>query len=515
MKSRSVYASILLVVFLSMMVFSFSACDFSSILPGEQNTEGTLVLRIGSRDLQHRTIVPEIDLDIYSYTISGTGPNGASFSVDQITSSDFVRENLTVGDWTITVEAYNAGNGDEDPVKIASGSVEVTINALVVTEANVTVRPVIGTRILDLAVAWDQSLPNASIALTLTEATGTTVEFEETFTVEPMEGTIVIEDLPTGYYLLEVQLINDNAVFGTAVETVRIVDAQRTVGRIEIALDALGILSLTITQDMQSPIDIAVTGAESSLTLGADMTITAEPSVEVDRFAWYLNGIRLTEETANTLTLGADLLEGEYSLTVIVWKGSVISSAKIDFSVSSILTEIFDDFADNDYTVDPQWTFTNTAIRPGTVTQSDCIITINRSGASGSGGALYFSIDGTFPVSSSSTIEFSLKPTYSSVGDGAGWTDNEYPAEVILHMLDENDQELVLKFGYNYRGGASLLSDAYIRIAYPDCEQDVWLENEQHVIHDYFPNAVTITKIKFGGSGWDFTSSFNDIKLFR
>ena len=82
-------------------------------------------------------------------------------------------------------------------------------------------------------------------------------------------------------------------------------------------------------------------------------------------------------------------------------------------------------------------------------------------------------------------------------------------------MLDENDQELVLKFGYNYRGGASLLSDAYIRIAYPDCEQDVWLENEQHVIHDYFPNAVTITKIKFGGSGWDFTSSFNDIKLFR
>lgn len=344
MNRNTLWQGFTVFIIISMMLV-IAGCDLTSRLFGKDGNNGVLILTISENDVQHRTILPDINMDIASYTITGTGPNGATFTADLTDSSVFVRDNLAVGDWIITVDAYNSGDEDTDPEKIASGSKEIAIQASSVTNTTITVRPLTGTGTLELDVVWNQDLPNAEVVLTLTDSNDDEVEYKEVFAIEEQEGSIIIDELGTGYYLLEVQLVNDGAVFGTAVKTVRIVKGQTTSGQIDIMLDASGNLSLTISQEMENPIEITFTGAQSSLVLGSDMTVTAETDEEVDRYAWYLNGIRLTDETDDTITIGAELTEGEYRLTVVVWKGNVISSERVSFSVTTnpdaLITETY------------------------------------------------------------------------------------------------------------------------------------------------------------------------------
>ena len=127
---------------------------------------------------------------------------------------------------------------------------------------------------------------------------------------------------------------DDNPV-GYAVDTFRIVKDQSTIGTIAMCLDNTGDFALIITPQLDEPISITFSGNENTLTTGDEMSVTAETSEAVDLYAWYLNGLRLTGETASIITLGSNLDEGDYTLTCLVLKGNVVCSESLSFSISN------------------------------------------------------------------------------------------------------------------------------------------------------------------------------------
>ena len=72
--------------------------------------EGALVVSVTDDTVEKMTISPSIEMDAASYNISGIGPDSETF-LQNVESSPFVKNNLKVGAWTITVEALNA-SGD-------------------------------------------------------------------------------------------------------------------------------------------------------------------------------------------------------------------------------------------------------------------------------------------------------------------------------------------------------------------------------------------------------------------
>jgi len=69
-----------------------------------------------------KTIVPVIDVDAASYDVNGTGPESKTFSAPGVTDLTVVQHSLAAGEWTITVDAYNAG-----AQHVGTGSLVVTI----------------------------------------------------------------------------------------------------------------------------------------------------------------------------------------------------------------------------------------------------------------------------------------------------------------------------------------------------------------------------------------------------
>ena len=86
-------------------------------------------------------------------------------------------------------------------------------------------------------------------------------------------------------------------------------------------------LDLVVQLEMDEPINIALSGGRNVLGIGSDMTIVAMPDRPVDSYAWYLNGRQIPGEKRSSLTIGNELMAGQYRLDVFVGQGSIASSA--------------------------------------------------------------------------------------------------------------------------------------------------------------------------------------------
>ena len=156
-----------------------------------------------------------------------------------------------------------------------------------------------------------------------------------------------------------------------------------------------------------------------------------------------------------------------------------------------------DDFDDGDYTNDPAWTERNFDDAPGTleIAGSDDYLRIYRDVSGGNGGTTGVEIELSLYVSERTSVSFDVNPVHSNVVGGAGYHDSEYPIEVHLYLLDTSMNPLELLFCYNYRGGASLYEDDYVRVAFPDCEENEWLRQQSFRIREYFPQAAFVERI--------------------
>jgi hypothetical protein len=297
----------------------------------QSSEEGVLNLVFSRGGLfQVQTIEPDLDMDIATYDVLGTGPGGASFEQLDITSTTVVQASLVPGQWSITVNARNAGG-----VIIGSGSVVVEVVAGEVTTATVTVVPLSGEGTLDVTVVWPSGvLTTPSVNGSLTPVGGTAQPVSFVLAVDELSANYT-ESLQNGYYTLTTRLDDDAEMAWGTVEAVRIIAGELSSKVYTLVQDVnRGGLELEITPDIQNPIEISFNvSASIQIVLGEDVTVIATTSEAVDSYQWYLQGIPLAGETSDTITIGSGLETGTYWLDLIVSKGIVLGSGRVAISV--------------------------------------------------------------------------------------------------------------------------------------------------------------------------------------
>jgi hypothetical protein len=253
-------------------------CDLGLI---EGNT-GSLAIRLGSSS---RNLVwePELDMDIASYTIKGTGPpaNDAC-EVSGHTEGLFTKDGLAVGNWTITVDGYNS---DSEKIATVQAAAAVTRNAT--TPVTVVLRPLEGTGTLSVSMSWTDSqgvLASPSAVVVIRDEQGNDIQDVSNpvaLTINGQTAAAEVTDLPTGWYEVTVSLKDGNSTAWQGVFALRVVKDQTTTGtvvidgaQIQIGSGA-GTVAITIQEDMDDPLSVGFSGMPDSVEAGTEITLTS------------------------------------------------------------------------------------------------------------------------------------------------------------------------------------------------------------------------------------------------
>jgi N-acetylneuraminic acid mutarotase len=193
---------------------------------------GTINISISSEF--SRTIYPDgLSLEVETYTISGSGPEGATISSD-VTSTAKTYTDLAVGEWLFTVNATNASD-----TIIGTGSLTHTIVAGETNSIVIAVNQVSGTGTLDITVKF----PEGEIYQPKIEGTLTNIEDQTTqsitFTTGDNSGTYTNTAIPTGIYDLSIKLNSGDLECWGTYETTLIFDANTSSNTFDLDLSDL------------------------------------------------------------------------------------------------------------------------------------------------------------------------------------------------------------------------------------------------------------------------------------
>ena len=331
LKGNMITMMLLIVLAVSL---GFYGCDLTMGRAGE----GTLTLTFGSAG---RSIewTPALDMEIATYTVSGTGPgDGDSFLEEGFTGSTFTKSGLTVGDWDIVVDGYNA-----DGIQVGSAAVDVTIRKSQQTSEIATLRPLGGTGSLNLTVSWTDSeskLADPSVSAVILDESDSLIERISTpdgLTLggDGLSATGTIESLAVGWYEVTLSLSEkipdgDSEVVWQGVFVLRIVNGQTTSGTVVIPENLIsfgtGSVSITLEEDMDDPLAVAFTGPPEDETVmyGNSVTFTSSGTYSDSAgFRWYVDGVRQTGETGLSFSYTFDEV-GTYIVSLLVLDGGVL-----------------------------------------------------------------------------------------------------------------------------------------------------------------------------------------------
>jgi|GEM_PF-69590 len=299
----------------------------------ESGGTGSLSIALGGK-ARALTLVPAISMDIASYTVSASGENGGSFTVET-TGDSVTKSGLSFGTWTIVVNALNSSG-----TLIGTGTATAEVSAGAETAVSVTVTPVDGTGCLKLELSWPSgTVQSPAIAATLTPALGSARNLA--FTIEGAKATFSSSEIGSGYYTLSVALKESGTVVAGAVEVVRIVADQTTSGIYEFtSVNSVGgSLTVSMDADMENPLDVGICGAFDSQVVGSARDLSAGTSGYDGNvvYAWYVNGSCVA--TGSTYSFGPGLAVGDYRVDVVAFAadGSRAGSASTSIAVESVL----------------------------------------------------------------------------------------------------------------------------------------------------------------------------------
>ncbi len=296
--------------------------------------EGGLTVQVTSP--QALIMTPGLDMTVSSYAISGTGPNGASFS-KTITGSSGSFSGLALGTWNIAVDGSNAAG-----TIVSHGATSAVVSAGANQTVTITAAPVSGSGSLSLTVTWlAASVDIPSIQAQLVPNQGTAIDLAFSIST-PGKATYSGAAIPTGYYTLVVKLLDNGQLVMGAVDVVRIVKGQTTSGSIDFTSvnTGTGSIIVNITPTINNPIPVTMSGQQATMSAGAPVTVTASvPSgLGTVTYVWYLNGASRTTGPSFTFnTAAAPLTPGVYRLDVAAFTagGSQGGSATFTFTVTS------------------------------------------------------------------------------------------------------------------------------------------------------------------------------------
>ena len=96
--------------------------------------------------------MPNLDMNIASYTFEGTGPNGATFS-SVAAAPTYTVSNLVQGSWSVTANGLNAAG-----TVIGTGTASVSVVTGQTATVNILVAPIVGNGTLTVALSWPAAL---------------------------------------------------------------------------------------------------------------------------------------------------------------------------------------------------------------------------------------------------------------------------------------------------------------------------------------------------------------------
>jgi len=280
----------------------------------ETETLSTLTLNF-SVDGGARTLLPEIDMDVADYDVTGTGPDGASFEIGTSAGSVEV-PGLAFGEWTVVVQANNA-----DGTVIARGEGTTTVHTGENSTLNITVTPLDGYGTIDLTLLWnaeDTEIP--SIEAQLIPSSGPAVNLDFTIT-GGNTSTFTSSTIPTGYHTLTLKLLDNGLLTMGAVEVVRIVKDQTTSGTFEFydINEPGGNIQINITPEMADPLLVLLSGAAATKPENQSMALSASVSGYTGNvtYVWFVNGDSIS--TGETFSFDNSWAQGYYRIDVTAY----------------------------------------------------------------------------------------------------------------------------------------------------------------------------------------------------
>lgn len=250
-------------IFFLFLIPLFLMCSGQGINPADEG-DGSLVISLNN---QVKTILPDISMDIASYRVSGSGPDGAVL-IEQTFDADrgqYTLTGLASGTWTITVDGFNSSG-----TAIGTGTGSATVYAGVNTPLPITLSPFTGNGSMSITATWSETLTVPSVTATLTSSAGQTVAVA----VTPGSGSVVCSNasLAAGYYTLSLQLFDNGTQKGGLAESVRIVQGETTSPSIPFTMGSSGlkyVADYTVAKDsvLRSIPDAYINAARTTLRI--------------------------------------------------------------------------------------------------------------------------------------------------------------------------------------------------------------------------------------------------------
>ena len=273
-----------------------------------------------------RTIMPsEALMEVRKYSVSGTGPSGASFGPLFSSESLLSVQDLAVGTWTVTARALNAENNE-----LASGSAVLNLERGE-NRATVVLDEITGNGTLQLDFSWNEDISDDEfirIQTSVEDSGGNRTT--KTKEVLLSDGTTsLVLNLEAGSYILSVQVLDSSGSIGVgATDAVRIVSNTRSRG--EVVLRTANPVSsqragteITLRNEVGSPMSFYIDYYPKNPGKGKTMTLVATTSVLPEGvrpsdlvFSWYKDGVHQYTGASYTYSMVSE--SGVHRYDVIV-----------------------------------------------------------------------------------------------------------------------------------------------------------------------------------------------------
>lgn len=99
-----------------------------------------------------------------------------------------------------------------------------------------------------------------------------------------------------------------------------------------VSIEVLLGLGITIDNQLEDQLEISITDHQNYIIYGDDLTITAS-QIDGAIYQWYLDGILLSNENSNIITIGSKLGYGSYILSLIIHANNIYSSRETSFII--------------------------------------------------------------------------------------------------------------------------------------------------------------------------------------
>jgi hypothetical protein len=312
-------------------------CQVPSFSPSESKANMIIILTKSlGKSVAARDLTPGIDLNVVSFSLSGTGPSPATFSALNVTPPAYTALNLVPGAWTVTAIGMNAAG-----VAIVQASQTVTLVAGQTSDVTLNCMPISGNGTLSLDLSWPAGgITAPAVKATLVSLGGTSQSLA--FTINGPSASWTSSALPNGYYTLMIQLQETSGATTTLwgrAEMVLVLAGDVTTGSWSLSPSDLAFVSgginVAIGATTNPPIAITLFGNTASLVTGSTMTVTASASVPPDSWQWFLNGSPIANATNASVTIGDGLTTGPCWLDVVAYKGGSAGSTGCQIHVVS------------------------------------------------------------------------------------------------------------------------------------------------------------------------------------